>query len=114
MRALVIEDDEVLARTVKRVLQTMGFDEVELRYDGAFGLECARQEAPDLIVCDGELPGLNGREVFDMLPDPLHARFVAFTDSPKLFEDAVVRLVTKSEGMEPLRVAVLDVIARQA
>ncbi|HEY3546936.1 MAG TPA: response regulator transcription factor [Propionicimonas sp.] len=61
-RALVIEDEEALARLVGSYLERDGF-EVHLAHDGPSGLEAGRRVDPDVVVLDLGLPGLDGVEV---------------------------------------------------
>ncbi|MEJ2288781.1 MAG: response regulator transcription factor [Deinococcales bacterium] len=56
---LVVEDDEDTARVVRAYLERDGF-EVETARDGVTGLEAAYEHAPDLVVLDWMLPGLDG------------------------------------------------------
>ena len=58
-RILVVEDDGRLAATLERVLAAEGH-EVELAADGMEALRRAREHAPDLVVLDVLLPGLDG------------------------------------------------------
>jgi two-component system cell cycle response regulator len=61
-RILVIEDNPENLELMGYLLQAFGH--VALRAgDGAEGVEAARREAPDLIVCDIHLPGMDGYEV---------------------------------------------------
>lgn len=63
---LVIEDDPTQRMLTAAVLRSAGYDVVEA-VDGIEGLEMARLAAPDLIVCDVMMPGLNGYKVVDAL-----------------------------------------------
>jgi len=58
-RILVVEDDTDTAHVVRAYLERDGF-EVEVARDGVTGLELAMQHAPDLVVLDWMLPGLDG------------------------------------------------------
>ncbi len=58
-RVLVVEDDARLAATLQRVLAAEGHD-VEVAADGAEALRRARLRAPDLVVLDVMLPGVDG------------------------------------------------------
>ncbi len=61
-RILVIEDNEDIARLVALHLSTLGA-RVQCLADGREGLQAARDSAPDLVVLDLTLPGLDGLEV---------------------------------------------------
>ncbi len=62
MRLLVVEDEVRLARALQKGLRSQGFA-VDLRHDGASGLESARDGEYDAIVLDVMLPRLSGYEV---------------------------------------------------
>ena len=59
---LVVEDDAVVARTLRLYLEHAGF-RVLAAGDGKSGLELALTAQPALVVLDVLLPGLDGREV---------------------------------------------------
>ena len=59
---LVIEDDPGIARIVRLYLEQDGH-RVAAASDGVAGLKLARESAPDLIVLDLMLPGLDGMEI---------------------------------------------------
>ena len=62
MKILVIEDEKLLAQSLRAVLEQKGF-EVETVYDGETGAEYARLGIYDLLILDVMIPGLNGFEV---------------------------------------------------
>ncbi len=62
MKILVIEDEKLLADSIKALLQTKGF-EVETVYDGESGAEYAELGVYDLLILDVMMPKLNGYEV---------------------------------------------------
>src|SRR5881275_808751 len=62
VRILVIDDDEQLGSAVRRALAYEGY-QVTLARDGTEGLRQAREQAPDLVVLDVLMPGLDGLEV---------------------------------------------------
>ena len=62
MRLLLVEDEEKLARLVKRALVSERFS-VDVAHDGKAGLDLARTYDYDLIVLDLQLPELDGSEV---------------------------------------------------
>jgi DNA-binding response OmpR family regulator len=61
-KVLIIEDDADIAALERDYLEAAGF-ETETVADGRVGLECALQDAYDLVVVDLMLPGANGFEI---------------------------------------------------
>lgn len=61
-RILVIEDNPANLELMRYVLQAFGHT-VITAMDGEQGLAAARREGADLIVCDLQLPGIDGFEV---------------------------------------------------
>jgi DNA-binding response OmpR family regulator len=59
MRALIVDDDRVLADVLAFTLRREGF-QVVLAHDGAQALACWAEERPDLIILDVNLPKLDG------------------------------------------------------
>ena len=62
MKILVIEDEVLLADSIKKLLEGKGF-EVETVYDGEDGAEYAELGVYDLLILDVMMPRLNGYEV---------------------------------------------------
>jgi DNA-binding response OmpR family regulator len=60
-RALVVDDERPLVDVISAYLERAGF-EVLAAYDGERAVELARAEAPDVIVLDLMLPGIDGIE----------------------------------------------------
>jgi serine phosphatase RsbU (regulator of sigma subunit) len=65
-RILIIEDDPVVRFNMVGYLEDSGFDVTEAD-SGTRGIATARRTAPDLVLCDLRLPGLDGLEVLEML-----------------------------------------------
>jgi two-component system, cell cycle response regulator len=61
-RILVIEDNPINLELMTYLLRAWGH-EVLSASDGVSGLAAARREQPDLLVCDIQMPGLDGYEV---------------------------------------------------
>lgn len=65
-RILVIDDDRLVADTLKLIYTANGF-ESESRYSAAEGLERARTFAPELLLCDISMPDENGLSLVEKL-----------------------------------------------
>src|SRR3990170_8642516 len=61
-RILVIEDEDRILQFLRRGLTYEGY-RVETAADGPSGLALARENAPDLVILDWMVPGLDGLEV---------------------------------------------------
>lgn len=80
-RILVIEDNTANLELMTYLLKAFGHFTIAAR-DGEAGLETALRESLDLIICDIELPKLNGYEVAQQLkqhPTLRHVPLVAVT-----------------------------------
>lgn len=62
MKILIIEDEKLLADSVKALLEKRGFD-VECVYDGLSGAEYAELGIYDLLILDVMMPGMDGYQV---------------------------------------------------
>ena len=62
MKILIIEDEKLLAESLKTLLETKGFD-VETVFDGISGQEYAELGIYDLLILDVMLPGLDGYQL---------------------------------------------------
>ena len=62
MKILIIEDEKLLADSLKALLEKKGFD-VEAVYDGESGAEYAELGVYDLLILDVMMPKLDGLAV---------------------------------------------------
>ncbi|WP_305043089.1 sigma-54-dependent transcriptional regulator [Geoalkalibacter sp.] len=71
-RVLVIDDDPVIRRGLKQILEKAGY-EAEIFASGHTAIEELRKTACDLLITDLKMPGMNGLEVLKtvsaMLPE---------------------------------------------
>ena len=65
-KILVVEDEKAISDILVFNLQREGYDTLAA-YDGAEGLRCALEEAPDLILLDVMLPGEDGFTLLDKI-----------------------------------------------
>lgn len=61
-RMLVVDDDADIAHGTARLLEMAGYN-VVLAYTGNDAWQIAREQAPDMVLLDRDLPGLDGLEV---------------------------------------------------
>lgn len=62
MKILIVEDEKLLADSIKVLLEDKGFT-VDAAYDGEDGLQYAETGVYDLIILDVMIPRLNGYQV---------------------------------------------------
>jgi len=62
MKILIVDDSKVMRSIVKRTLRQAGFGGHELveAANGAEGLNQAQAETPDIVLCDWNMPEMNG------------------------------------------------------
>ncbi len=116
-RILIIEDNEKNLKLVRDVLQVKGHTTFEAM-TGEDGVRIAREELPDLVLMDIQLPGMNGIDALRVLrTDPQTAAIpvIAVTASVmqqdrKMITDAgfdayVGKPINLREFLEAVRVA---------
>jgi CheY-like chemotaxis protein len=65
-RVLIIDDDASFIAIVTKFLQQQGYA-VSSASNGEDGLRMASKQVPDLVLCDLEMPGMDGYEVLSQL-----------------------------------------------
>jgi DNA-binding NarL/FixJ family response regulator len=65
-KILVIEDEPEMRRNITRLLRYSDYEPVAAE-NGRAGIEAARRERPDLILCDVMMPELDGHAVLQAL-----------------------------------------------
>ena len=89
---LVIEDDDIVARTIERSLRGEEF-RVTMANSGVEGLKAARRRPPDLVILDIIMPGMDGYTVCrEMRSDPI------LVEIPILFLTAKIKDEDKIAG----------------
>ena len=61
LNILVIDDEQFMCKLIERLLRDLGVNEIDLANDGEQGLKKISAET-DLIICDLEMPNMNGFE----------------------------------------------------
>lgn len=92
-RILVIEDDDEIRAEIIDILELKGFV-TESASNGRIGLEVAKKKHPELILCDVDMPELNGYGVLKKLQqDP------DLEDIPFIFLTALSSMDNLRKGM---------------
>jgi DNA-binding response OmpR family regulator len=109
-KILLIDDSALVHKTIVGPLQQAGFD-VAQAFDGEEGYQMARTQQPNLIICDIEMPKMNGYETCAALKnDPLTAEATLImsstlssaADQRKGFEVGVDAFIGKPVHVEGL------------
>lgn len=107
---LVVEDDEIVARTIERCLRGDEF-RVTRAGTGVEGLQTARRNKPDLVILDVIMPGMDGYAVCrEIRADPLLAEVpVLFLTAKTKDEDRITGLSAGADDYlsKPFNVAEL-------
>src|SRR6185437_12089440 len=69
-RVLLVDDEYYMRKVVRTMLLGMGVRNVYEAEDGPTGLSIIRNQAPDVVVLDWEMPGLNGAGFVRMVRSP--------------------------------------------
>jgi two-component system, sensor histidine kinase and response regulator len=76
-KILVIEDEEYLREIVCEILRAEDCLVIDAE-DGQIGIQKAREEIPDLIVCDIRMPTIDGYEVLSQLRNHVSTQTIPF------------------------------------
>ena len=110
-RALLVDDDEVVRRSVRQALEPMGWQVAEAE-NGQVAVESLTAARPDVIILDLMMPKMDGFEFLDELrgrPDWQDIPVVVITAKDLTDEDrdrlngGVERIIQKSDRDEMLR-----------
>jgi len=109
-KILLIDDSKLVHNHLVPGIKGEGYDVYEA-FDGLSGLEMARQIKPDLIICDIEMPGLNGFEVCSAIRETeelskvyiiMSSTLGSASDIQKGFRSGVDEYIIKPVVMEEL------------
>ena len=94
MRVLAVDDDPQILQLLQLTLGLDGFD-VSTASNGGEALECIAEDAPDVVLLDVMMPGVDGWEVCERLKADAATR-----DLPVVFLSARSQLADRTRGME--------------
>ncbi|HTN58418.1 MAG TPA: response regulator transcription factor [Protaetiibacter sp.] len=111
VRALVVDDEAALGELIQLALRYEGW-QVETATDGASALSKARALAPDVIVLDIMMPGLDGLEVLRRLRATGDDVPVLFLTAKDAVADRVVGLTAGGDDYVTKPFSLEEVVAR--
>src|SRR5882724_948302 len=76
-KILVIEDEPDMRRNITALLRYHDYEPLEAE-NGRVGVEVARQEKPDLVLCDVMMPELDGHAVLQALQQDAGLALIPF------------------------------------
>ena len=91
LRVMIVDDDEMMRKLMRRTLERMGFTQIYAAKDGAEGLELARSQNPDVIVSDYDMPNMHGLQFLKAIRDDPALAKTAFVMLSGVANDAVTQ-----------------------
>lgn len=93
MKILIVDDSKTMRMIVKRTLRQAGFGDhtVEEAGNGKEALELIKASKPDLVLCDWNMPEMNGLELLQSLSSEsisLKFGFVTSEGTPEMRKTA--------------------------
>jgi CRP/FNR family transcriptional regulator, cyclic AMP receptor protein len=113
---LLVEDNLDIRENTTELLELSNYTVVTAS-DGAKGLDMALQQTPDLILCDIQMPVMNGYHLLEhvrKLPSLNNCRFLFFTASAEKTEiemgmllgadDYIIKPFTENELLDKIKI----------
>lgn len=106
IKVLVVDDEQYMRKVVRTLLMSVGVRTIYEAADGPAGLELIRTIAPDIVILDWEMPGLDG------------AGFVRIVRSPETFPvpDVPIIMLTghgeRSRVIEAIQIGVNEFLLK--
>lgn len=88
IKILTIDDEQSIRDTLIAYLEDSGFEVIEAD-NGRTGIELAEREKPDLILCDLNMPGINGLEVVAVIADEMPETPIIIASGQGGLDDAI-------------------------
>ena len=111
MKILIVEDDHVIANSIKKGLEQEAFA-VDVAYDGSHGYDLAVSEEFDVIILDRMLPGMDGLTICKKLREAKNHTPVLMLTAKGQIEDRVEGLNSGADDYLPKPFAFIELLAR--
>ena len=69
-RVLVVDDEHYMRKVVRTMLMSLGVRHILEAPDGPAGLELIRHTAPDVVILDWQMPGIDGNSFVRIVRSP--------------------------------------------
>ncbi len=99
-KVLVIDDEHYTRKVIKTLLMSIGVKSIQEAPDGSVGLEIIRTFVPDVVLCDWEMPGMDG---------PAFVRAVRSPDTFPYPDVPIIMLTAHAERSRVIEAARLGV-----
>lgn len=70
IKVLIVDDDQYMRKVVRTLLMSIGVRDIFEAPDGLAGLDAIRSLAPDVVLLDWEMPGLDGAGFMRIVRQP--------------------------------------------
>src|SRR5581483_1426403 len=70
VKVLIVDDEHYTRKVIRTLLLAIGCTKIYEAGDGAVGLEMIRAVAPDVVLVDWEMPGIDGAEFVRQVRSP--------------------------------------------
>jgi diguanylate cyclase (GGDEF)-like protein len=77
-KILIIDDDENVSQIIKKYLEHSGYTNFLVTNSGKLGLNAVYENAPDIIICDYNIPDKKGNEIHDEIAVNPRFRHIPF------------------------------------
>jgi Response regulators consisting of a CheY-like receiver domain and a winged-helix DNA-binding domain len=111
VRALVVDDEELLADMLRMALRSEGWD-TRVAHDGQTALKLARETPPDVVVLDIMMPGLDGLSVLRRLREAGNDCPVLLLTAKDAVEDRIAGLTAGGDDYVTKPFSLEEVMAR--
>ncbi|RME33438.1 MAG: sigma-54-dependent Fis family transcriptional regulator [Deltaproteobacteria bacterium] len=114
-RILVVDDEQLIRWSLEQNLSKQGYDVVTAA-SGEDALRIVQQDAPDLVLLDIQLPGMNGLEVLEKIKDQDDDIIVIMVTALGVLETAVkaMRLGAYDYINKPFNLDELAIVIKKA
>ena len=90
-RILIVDDEAAICEILARLVRAEGYEPL-IAYDGRAALEIVRHDAPEVLLLDVKMPGIDGMEVLHQVQRWDRDLPVIMITSQGLAKDAVAAL----------------------